>query len=311
MKSSIELEVLWEVPLGVLSYGFSRVLKASLTLLSRYYNPANTQAEPEWQVVSADFLKSPIKLVWTMSRARWNLHSLIAIAGPFTVERTLTLDTRSLSTSAQSWTAVIYTLKGYQTITSISSLKVPPEQDWATLELAPGRYLVGLRHYQWSDPIQLPAIQVDGELALASQPLAAPPDFNRFYRDLIHRRAWIHGWMNFYVYPLLRYQRWLPQAFVKDTFLPVPNPETQFYYGAVNQGETVTLDCDPSLLTTHHLFFSVYSRDCFPLDWYPITTSHHVTQPWPEKGAYILRVHPKDRQNLQPSPVQVAIAPAN
>jgi hypothetical protein len=40
-------------PLGLLSYGFSRVVKAALTLISRYYNPTDTKVEADWQVVSA------------------------------------------------------------------------------------------------------------------------------------------------------------------------------------------------------------------------------------------------------------------
>lgn len=293
MSLVASLAPLWEIPLGLLSFGFSRLVKGVLTLVSRYYNPNNATAEPNWQVVSADFLKSPLKLLWTMSRARWNLHSLIAIAGPFTVTSRLTLDVNSLWKSAPSWTAVIYTLKGYKTITSIGSLTIPPDQTTATIELPPGRYLVGLRHYNWNNPVELPAISVDGTLTLASQTLAAPPDFNQFYRQLATRRGLLYSCLNFYVYPLLRWLEWLPQAIVKPIFLPVPNPETHFFYGALDQDEQLTLDLPPTLRDTHSLYFSLYSRDCFPMDWYPITADHHTTQPMPEQAVYILRVHPK------------------
>lgn len=307
MSQGFELEALWEVPLGVLSFGFSRLVKWTLTFVSRYYSPASKRTEPRWQVVSTDFLKGPVKLLWTMSRARWNLHSLIAIAGPFTVNHSLTLDTASLNRSAKSWTAVVYTLRGYKTITSVSSLSLPADQGLATIPLPPGRYLVGLRHYQWSDPIQLPAIQADDALALPAQPLSAPSTFNQFYRTLAQRRGWLYSCLNFYVYPLLRYGQWLPQPFVKQTFLPVPNPETQFYYGALNTGETLNLDLPAGLLNTHSLFLSLYTRDCFPLDWYPITSVQHQTKPMPEKGVYILRVHPKDAQSLANPPAEVHI----
>ncbi|WP_035986306.1 DUF6208 family protein [Leptolyngbya sp. KIOST-1] len=293
-----QLSVLWEIPLGLLSYGFSRVVKATLTLISRYYNPTDTKVEADWQIVSADFLKSPVKLLWTMSRARWNLHALIAIAGPFTVQSTITLDVRSLWQSAPTWTAVVYTLKGYKTLTSISSLTVSPDQDTATIELPPGRYLVGLRHYDWRDPVQLPAIVVDGAPALASESRSAPPDFNQFYRGLAARRGLLFSALNFYVYPLLRWMQWLPRSFVKPTFLPVPNPETHFFYGALDRGEQLTLDLPAHLLDTHRLYFSLYSRDCFPYDWYPITQDHHTTDPMTEQGVYILRVHPKTPEML-------------
>ncbi|HZG39754.1 MAG TPA: DUF6208 family protein [Nodosilinea sp.] len=293
MPLTRQLAILWEIPLGLLSFGFSRLVKGILTLISRYYNPTDIKVEADWQVVSADFLQSPLKLLWTMSRARWNLHALIAIAGPFTVQSEITLDVRSLWQSAPTWTAVVYTLKGYKTLTSISSLTVPPDQDTATIDLPPGRYLVGLRHYDWRNPVQLPTITVDGTPALASETRSAPPDFNQFYRGLASRRSLLFSALNFYVYPLLRWMQWLPQSVVKPIFLPVPNPETHFFYGALDRGEQLTIDLPAALRDTHSLYFSLYSRDCFPMDWYPITADHHTTKPLPEKGVYILRVHPK------------------
>lgn len=287
------LAAIWEVPLGMVSFLFSRGVKWALTFISRYYNPTDAQAKPEWQVVSTDFLKSPLKLLWTMSRARWNLHSLIAIGGPFTVGKSLTLDTKSLWQSAPSWTAVVYTLKGYKTIASVGSLMTSPDQPSVTLDLPSGRYLVGLRHYNWQNPVELPAIAVDGIPALAAQSLAAPADFNQFYRQLRERRGLLYSCLNYYVYPLLRWLTWLPESMVKPIFLPVPNPETHFFYGALDRGETLTIELPTGLLDTHRLYFSLYSRDCFPMDWYPITTDHHVSDSMPEQAVYILRVHPK------------------
>ncbi len=293
------LAVLWELPLGMVSFLFSRAVKWTLTFVSGYYNPVDTQAKPQWDVVSTEFLQSPIKLLWTMSRARWNLHALIAIGGPFTVERSLTLDSKSLWQSAPSWTAVVYTLKGYKTIASIGSLETPADQATVTLDLPPGRYLVGLRYYNWRNPVELPAIAVDGVPALKAQTLVAPPDFNQFYRKLVNRRGLIYSCLNFYVYPLLRWLKWLPETIVKPIFLPVPNPETHWFYGALDRGEQLSIDLPTGLLDTHRLYFSLYSRDCFPMDWYPIMANSHVTAPMPEQGVYILRVHPKTPEAMK------------
>ncbi|MGB3311939.1 MAG: DUF6208 family protein [Nodosilinea sp.] len=306
MTLTRQIAVLWEIPLGLLSYGFSRLVKGTLTLVSRYYNPADAKAKADWQVVSTDFLKSPLKLLWTMSRARWNLHALIAIAGPFSVQSSLTLDVRSIWQSAPTWTAVVYTVKGLKTITSISSLTLPPDQSTATIDVPPGRYLVGVRHYNWRNPVQLPAITVDGDLALASESLSTPPEFNQFYRGLAARRGWLYSSLNYYVYPLLRwFQGRLPEPFVKATFLPVPNPETHFFYGALDQDEQLTIDLPANLLSTHRLYFSLYSRDCFPYDWYPVSQDQHTTAPMAEQGVYILRVHPKTPESLGANPPSI------
>jgi len=308
--SQRDLDALWEVPLGVASFGFSRLLRALLTNLGRYYNPMNQQEKPAWQTISADFLAKPIKLLWAMSRARWNLHSLIGLAGPFNVTDSLSLHVKTIAQSAPAWTAVFYTLGDYKTHANISSLTVSGAQDWETVPLPPGRYLVGLRHYHWTDPVTLPAIRADGKEALAAKTIAAPPDVNRFYRDLIHRQGLIHVCLNGYVYPLLRYRRWLPAQFVRDVFLPVPNPETQFHYGALRVGERLQVDLASGLLETHEVFFSLYNRFCFPLDWYPLRTESHVTQPCDRNCVFIIRVHPRNREVQFPSmPVRLTPLP--
>jgi hypothetical protein len=288
-----EPDALWEIPLGLLSFVFSRFLRAALTNLGRYYNPMNRQENPEWQVVSAEFLAKPIKLLWAMSRARWNLHSLIGLAGPFNITESLSLHTATIARSAPSWTAVFYTLGDYKTHANISSLSVSGYREWETVPLPPGRYLVGLRHYHWADPVTLPAIQADGAAALAAKTIAAPPDVNRFYRDLIHRQGCLHVCLNGYVYPLLRYPHGLPENFVRQVFLPVPNPETQFHYGALNVGEQLHIKLTSDLLKNHDVRFSLYNRFCFPLDWYPVRTATHFTAPCDRKTVFILRVHPQ------------------
>ncbi|MEL6382888.1 MAG: DUF6208 family protein [Cyanobacteria bacterium J06626_18] len=299
-QTALDLDVLWEVPLGVLSFVFSRGVRWGLTRLSRYYNPMNRQAKAEWQVVSAAFLAKPIKLLWAMSRARWNLHALIGLAGPFNVTQSLSLNVQTIAQSTPTWTAVFYTLGDFKTHANISSLTVSGEQEWETVPLSPGRYLVGLRHYHWTDPITLPAIQADGVEALADQVMTAPPNANRFYADLIHRQGLMHVCLNGYVYPLLRYGRWLPAQFVRDVFLPVPNPETQFYYGALGSGEKLQIELASNLLATHEVFFSLYNRFCFPLNWYPIKDEMCTTSVCDRKAVFIIRVHPKQRDTMLP-----------
>ncbi|HEY9890083.1 MAG TPA: DUF6208 family protein, partial [Candidatus Obscuribacterales bacterium] len=121
---ALEIEALWEVPLGVLSFAFARSLRAVLTNLGRYYNPMNKQEQPDWQVISAPFLAKPLKLLWAMSRARWNVHSLIALAGPFNVTESLSINVHTIAQSTPMWTAVFYTLGDYKTHANISSLSV-------------------------------------------------------------------------------------------------------------------------------------------------------------------------------------------
>ncbi|HEY9888905.1 MAG TPA: DUF6208 family protein, partial [Candidatus Obscuribacterales bacterium] len=131
------------------------------------------------------------------------------------------------------------------------------------------------------------------------------PHVNAFYRDLIQRQGWLHICLNGYVYPLLRYRRWLPPRWVRDVFLPVPNPETQFYYGALRRGEQLHVQLAPHLLDTHEVLLSLDNRFCFPLDWYAIAQPEHITKVCDRKTIFIIRVHPKYRDStFPPEPVR-------
>ncbi len=287
------VEILWEFPLSVLSFLFSRILRTLLQSLLRFYSPSSKPQDCQWQIVSADFLASPIKLLWVMTRARWNLHAVVAIAGGFEVQESISLALPDLHQSAPSWTVVVYRLPSYQTLTSISSLTVTRQNGWETISLKPGRYLLGLRYYHWAKTISLPAVKVDQTQVLESQVVSAPAEINGFYRNLIQRKNCIHSSLNYYVFNLLRYRQWLPATFVETIFLPVPNPETHFYYGALRPGEALQIELQPSVINTHNIYFSLYSRECFPLDWYPITASDHRTVPTKAKSIYLIRLHQK------------------
>ena len=292
-----ELDAIWEIPLSILSFVFSRALRALLETLGRYYGPSNNPQDLEWKRVSAEFVASPVKLLWVMARARWNLHAMISIAGAFEVQESISVDLQSLHQSAPSWTIVVYHLPSYKTLTSISSLTVKQSEGWASIPLKPGRYLLGLRYYHWAETVWMPAVKVDQTQVLEAKTVPAPADINGFYRTLIKRKTFVHVCLNYYVFNLLRYRRWLPAAFVKNVFLPVPNPETEFYYGALRPGESLHIELDSALTSTHDLYFSHYSRECFALDWYPITTAEHLTIPVEVKSVYIIRVHPKQPEN--------------
>ncbi|HAG79940.1 MAG TPA: hypothetical protein DCL61_01950 [Cyanobacteria bacterium UBA12227] len=289
----MNIELLWEIPLSGLSFVFSRILRFVMQKLGKYYTASKQQKTPEWELVSAKFLEKPVKLLWAMTRARWNLHAMVAIVGPLEVNESISLDINSAQKSAKSWTAVVYTTEDFETITSISSLSISGVNQWETLMLKSGNYLVGLRYYHWLETVEFPTVKVDEVKVVESKTIPAPRDINSFYRDLIKRKKFLHVWLNYYVFNLLRYRKWLPQSFVQKAFLPVPNPETKFYYGAVKPGESVHFDLHSSLLKTYDVYYSLYSRECFPVDWYPITQPEHTTAISQGKCIYLVRIHPK------------------
>ena len=287
------VELLWEIPLSCLSFIFSRFLRFTMQKLGRFYSDPSKQPNPQWDIVSEEFFKKPVKLLWAMTRARWNLNALVAIAAPLQVKESISLDIESAQKSSKSWTVVVYAPPEFETITSISSLSVSGKNQWESFQLQPGIYLLGLRYYDWSDTVELPAVKVDDVQVVDAKIIPVPDNLNDFYHNLIKRKNFLHVWLNYYVFSLLRYKQWLPQPFVEKIFLPVPNPETKFYYGALRKGEALHLELAPSLLETHYVYFSLLSRECFPLEWYTITEPDHTTSLSQAKCIYIVRVHQK------------------
>ncbi|NET35006.1 MAG: hypothetical protein F6K19_23760 [Cyanothece sp. SIO1E1] len=260
--------------------------------LGRFYSDPNQQ-QLEWQLVSAAFLAKPIKLLWAMSRARWNLHAMIVLVGPIRVKEEVSVNIKSAEQSARSWTVVVYAPPSFKTITSISSLDPRPDLQWESIKLPPGQYLLGLRYYHWNQTVEFPAVKADGIQVVTAKVIPAPTDINGFYRNLVQRKNFMHVCLNYYVFNLLRFKQWFPESFVKDVFLPVPNPETKFYYGAIENGKSLKFDLAPALLAAHDIYFSLYTRECFPADWYPITEPEHLTSPNNQNCVYIVRIHPK------------------
>jgi hypothetical protein len=287
------VEILWEIPLSILSFLFSRVLRFVMQKLLRFYANPKKQKSPQWEIAGTDFLRKPIKLLWAMTRARWNLHALIAIVGPLEVKESISLDIHSLKKSAKSWTIVVYSTANFETITSIGSRSIDGENQWESLSVKPGTYLLGSRYYHWAETVELPAVKVDGVEVVNTKTLAAPANINDFHHDLIKRKNIIHVCLNYYVFNLLRFKEWLPHEFVRKVFLPVPNPETKFYYGAINPGNALKLELDPLILETHDVYLSLLNRDCFPLEWYTVNETKHTTSQSNAKRIYLVRVHQK------------------
>ena len=278
-------------------YRSVRFVMRRLVVLNARVNRRKTH---QWHVLSAETLDQPLALLALMtSGPRWNPHAVIAGAGPIAIRGAITVDLEPLHTSAKSWTLVVYTFPDQRTVAHVGNLQGPFSDRWYSIALPPGRYSLALRYYHWSETIRLPDIQADGTPAIPSR--AVPSHHNDFCEDLRKRRSRLYLSLHYYVYDLLRGTLRLPGVSVEREFLPMGNPETTFRYGAVAQRESLRVSVPQSLLATHDVYLTLYSRDSFPSRWYQIQEPHHLSAPAAEDGFYLLRIH----QRL-PAPVVVA-----
>ena len=287
----MSFDLVWEVPLGSLSFGFYRAVRVVLGAVARAGLRARPDEASGWKVWSAEMFARPLMLPFAMTTGpRWNCHVLGARLGPLDVASRIEIDTSAADLSARTWSFGVYASPGWRTVATRGSGSGGGPR--ATFEVPPGRYLVSARYYHWSrERVRLPAVEVDGRPVAASTEVS--PDVNDFYRDLASRRNAFYLGLHYHVVPMLRLRRFLPRAFVERQFLPVGNPETAFRYGPIRAGEKLRLEVDPELAALADVYWTLYDRASFPIQWGELALPCEVVGPAERNGFYLVRVHPR------------------
>jgi hypothetical protein len=91
----------------------------------------------------------------------------------------------------------------------------------------------------------------------------------------------------------LQWRKFLPQSFVNREFLPVGAPDTEFFYGALSQGEILQLEINSSVLKDYEIYITLYNRASFPISWWQQKEEIYKTEAMPSNGFYLLRVREK------------------
>jgi len=281
-----------DIVLAPLSFMLYRVTRFGMQRLVQVHDRAHPAQATTWRTLDEPAVGKPFNLLALMTSApRWNTHALIALAGPLRVQHTVSIRTAAAANSAEAWTIVVHAEPAHRIVASIGSLDAISGEPWRAIELPPGTYRLALRYYRWSESAELPAVEIDGAPALP--PLAVPADINDFYDDLARRSSFLYVFLHSYVCTLLRHRRWFPRSFVEREYLPAGNPQTNFRYGFVQAGTRLAIELDAGLLHTHDVYFTAYNRASFPVLWYPLTESRHITPAIPATGSYLIRVHAK------------------
>lgn len=285
---------LWEIPLALLSFVFYKVMKFLIGILFTIYLAINKEKASQWRFFSKKMIAAPLILPVLMTKGpRWNTHAVIGTLGPFKVEKEFALDIESANNSAASWIAVVYSFPRYKTITSLESDKINSDDKWYSVKLKSGKYTLGIRYYNRSDNLQLPAIQVDGNNFVNPQPV--PNDVNDFYYDLINSKNWFYSSLHYYIFTILKLKDILPESFIRKEYLPVGAPDTFFAYNYLEQQQQLQLDIDAEIVSNCNIYFTLYDRSSLPLSWEQITTTeYHLSAPQ-SNGYYLLRIRPKPK----------------
>ena len=257
---------LWEIPLALLSFVFYKIMKFLIGILFTIYLAINKEKASQWRFFSQKMIAAPLILPVLMTKGpRWNTHAVIGTLGPFKVEREFALDIESANNSANSWIAVVYSFPVYKTITSLESNKINCNDKWYSVKLNPGKYTLGIRYYNRTDNLQLPAIQVDGKDFVDA--LAIPSDVNNFYYDIIKAKNWFYSSLHYYIFTILKLRDILPESFIRKEYLPVGAPDTFFAYNYLEKQQQLQLDIDAEIVDRCNIYFTLYDRSSLPLSW--------------------------------------------
>jgi hypothetical protein len=113
---------------------------------------------------------------------------------------------------------------------------------------------------------------------------------NEFYSRLASRSGLFYRCLHYYVYILVKYAWLFPQRLVEREFLPVGNPDTQFYYGVVPARQTLHLELGAAALATHEVYLTVYDLASFPTSWCRIAEPACSTDASPKDRLYLVRI---------------------
>jgi len=304
----------WALPLAVVSYALFRAVRLATTLV----RGLRTRRRPErglvWRALGPELLEERFATFEMATLGpRWNPHATIGVAGPFHLrgrlgdqgggeEIGISVDLEALRRSADEWTLVVYRFPGYQTVGAVASGRERGGTR-AYVDLAPGRYVLGLRYYGVDEDGVFPEVwtsSADRAERIPERPV--PPDLDTLYHRLTERGGLLYRALAYHALQLLRYRRWLPRRLVERVLLPVGNPETRFVYGALAPGEILhvtpelVVGGDPEAVRGRDLYLTLYGPDSLPRQWCRVDADGpggHRASPLADGGFFVLRAHPR------------------
>lgn len=307
------LRLLWEIPAALLSLILFKTVRFLLRILANINASSQKKTVFSWLVYSDELLRKPLVLTSILvTGPRWNPHVIAAGFGPVNIQESLEIEIKSCLASAQSWSIGIYTFPQAKAIKYIGSDNSNLEDEWCKVKLEPGKYTFGLRYYNWSAPINLPKVNIDGINVNDTQSINIDK-VNDYLENLAKRDNLFYRCLNYYIFTLLVCQKWLPQAWIKKEYLPVGDPNNEFLYGVIYKNYSLTLKLKELLLKHYDVYLTIYNRSSLPVIWCQIEQEKYTISRSEQDGFYLVRLRSKSnlsRDTFQPDWIKCQLLPA-
>ena len=220
---------------------------------------------------------------------RWNPHSVQHYMGPIQVSGEISIQVETARKSAKQWIISLY--EHGREVNTLTSMKCTNHNPWHSVTLAPGKYAIFLRYYDWDKNGECPAVKIDNEIQVPSCPIEPEIDsYEKFMSNLKHRRNGFYWFLHSHVYSSLQWHKYLPTKFVRKAYLPFGNPGTIFYYGLLERGEILQIDYPPSFFGKASVYLVILDTCSFPIFWLTLSQNRFISDEIPRDGSYLVRI---------------------
>lgn len=249
-------------------------------------NAIRIGAPLKWRTISDEFKKPGFLLAVSVLGPRWNCHALLATLSPIPIRQTLSIDLAGLSDHSDSWSIVLYdeswTTREWLGPTTTSDRAV----SWT---LPAGSYSLSLRFYTDADDISVPAVMVDGHNVVEGGVIAEEATkYRRHLESIRNRSGMYYRLLHYYIFFHLKH-RTKSADWLRNQFLPMGNPDTEWRYGHLAVGEQLRIRLDAVHQMTYNTYVAFYNWASFPVDWCRVQTLEWQSVPFAEGVAYAVR----------------------
>jgi hypothetical protein len=274
--------------IALVSYCFHELIVILVRGLMRRHSKITVRANVplQWRTMSDDLTKPASLLVLTVLGPRWNCHALLATLPAIPVRETLSIDLTGLGDGSESWSLVLYD----ERMTTRKWIGSAAANDSAVKwMLSPGRYLLSLRYYTDADDLRIPAVSVDDRIFVSGGVITGESTRYRERLESIRNRSslyyrLLHYYVFFYLKHGTKNTDWL-----RAHFLPVGNPDTEWYYGHLAAGEHLAVRFDSVHERAYHTYVAFYNWASFPVDWTKIRGLEWQSVAFAEDVGYAIR----------------------
>jgi hypothetical protein len=243
-------------------------------------------APPTWRTISQDLEKLGGCHVISIIAPRWNCHALLASLSPIQINKSLMLELASFGSQADSWSLVLYD-ESFQMQHWIGSSTM--SKNTVTWQLPPATYSLSLRYYTDGDDIEVPTVVIDGSVRVVGGKIAGEAPRYKRHLEAIRNRSGPHfRLLHYHVFYYLS-RREKCATLLRQQFLPVGNPDTEWHYGHLAVGEKLRIRSNDAHQQAYNTYVCFYNWASFPVEWHTIKSLEWCGNAFEQAVGYAIR----------------------